>query len=109
MTKYISVDRVISIIRDHAQRVGNSNEIYQLAHLHILELIRSEAKNLAELSINGYPVSDLAVIADRLRKEGKEPELLEASNEVFLAGYKAAKDEIMRNLEESINKAIDRS
>lgn len=109
MDKYVNVNYIIAQISSHAQRVGTSNEMYQLAHSHIIDLIERQARSLDELSIYGYSVSDLALVAERLRKEKVEPHVLKADNEAFSSGYNAARGDFMRSLEESINKAIERS
>lgn len=114
MNKYVNIDALITEISDHGTRVSRGisetgREIYQLAHKHIIDLIERQARSLDELSIYGYSVSDLALVAERLRKEKVEPHVLKADNEAFSSGYKAARDDFMRSLEESINKAIERS
>lgn len=107
MDKYISIDSAINAIRVHKESVAPHNDIYQLAHDHIIELLsRQEALELEELRILGYRVKDLAVIAERIRKDNIDPRVLEADNEAFLEGYKLAHDEFNQSIEQSINKII---
>ena len=106
MDKYVNVNYILAKISSHAQRIGTNNDMYQLAHLHIIELIEKEAKEIDEISIYGYPVSQLALVAARLRKEGKDTFTVKADNEAFLDGYAAARTEILSQIEQSLNKTI---
>ena len=61
----ISRDNIIAEIRDHARRVGTDNDLYQLAHDHIIRIIQ------------------------------RAPAVAIADSESFLSGYKITKDYIL--------------
>lgn len=113
----VSKRQIIDEIRAHAQRVGVENDLYQLAHYHIISLIERapaadpwfmDLEQIEESFIMGYRVKDLIVIAERLRQDKNfiDPIVLKADNEAFLEGYKLAYDELNRSIEQSINKII---
>lgn len=103
----IDKNKAIAEIRDHAQRVGSDNDIYQLANNHVIRIISElPTVDAEETMILGYRIKDLAIIAARLRKDNIDPIVLKADNEAFLDGYKAARDEFDKSIEQSINKII---
>ena len=55
-----------------------------------------------EAMILGYRIRDLAITADRIRKEGMEPWKLRNSTEDFMAGYEMARNEMDKAMAESI-------
>lgn len=59
-----------------------------------------------DIYILGYRVKDLVVIAERLRKDKVDPQVLRADNEAFLEGYKHARDEFQASIEKSIESII---
>lgn len=104
-----TVERVIELIENHKSVVAPHNEYYQLAHDHIIKLIRRKEvyPDLDNIYIEGYRLKDLVIIAERLRKDKLKPQVVMAANEAFLDGYKAAREEFNKALEESVNRIIE--
>ena len=113
----VSKGQIIKEIRAHAQRVGVDNELYQLAHDHIIRIIEQmtpadpycmDLEQLSESFVCGYRVKDLIVIAERLHnnKNFIDPIVLNANNDAFLEGYKVAYEEFKASIEKSINQII---
>ena len=113
----VSKRQIIKEIRAHAQRVGIKNNLYQLAHDHIIRIIEQmipadpDCMDLEQLSVAficGYRVKDLIVIAERLHnnKNFIDPIVLGANNDAFLEGYKLAYDEINASINKSIESII---
>lgn len=109
-TKIFTETQLVKLIEDHKLKVAPHNEYYQLAHDHIIRLIKDTTPDLLidSIYIGGYRVKDLIVVAERLHKEDREPLVVEAANEAFLAGYKMAQADFNKSLEESINNFIGR-
>lgn len=63
--------------------------------------------DLESMSIYGYPVKDLAILAQRIHSDGLDPQTLRNSNEDYIAGYKRAYEESNKALEDAINKMVD--
>lgn len=63
--------------------------------------------DLEAMSIYGYPVKDLAILAQRMHSDGLDPLTLRNSNEDYIAGYKRAYEESNKALEDAINKMVD--
>lgn len=105
---YINKEELISDILRHKQNVGQGIDIYQLAHDHIIQIVKLQnvIDDPEDVTILGYRVKDLVVYAERLRLEKKSPYVLKADTDDFLAGYEAAREEINKQLEDSINKMI---
>lgn len=105
---YINKEELIADIAGHKQRVGVNNDFYQLAHDHIIQIVNLQKAytDPEEFFIFGYRVKDLVVIAERLRKDKVDPQVLRADNEAFLEGYKHARDEFQASIEKSIKSII---
>ena len=105
---YINKEALIADIAGHKQRVGVNNDFYQLAHDHIIQIVNLQKAydDPEECFILGYRVKDLVVIAERLRKDKVDPQVLRADNEAFLEGYKHARDELQASIEKSIESII---
>lgn len=105
---YINKEELISEIRDHAKRIGSGDfDLYQLAHDHIIRIVSEMPPvDFEDIFILGYRVKDLVVIAERIRKDKVDPQVLRADNEAFLEGYKHARDEFQASIEKSIESII---
>lgn len=109
MAKYINLESAIAAIRSHSQRVGQNNDFYQLAHDHIIDVLKREPSyDEEEITLYGYRAKDLVIVAERLRKDNIDPIVLKGNNEEFLEGYKHAQAEIKQSLEESIRRIVSR-
>ena len=105
-TEILTKELVIETIKAHKERIGTGNDLYQLAHAHIIRLIKESTFqiDLNSIFIEGYRLKDLIVLAERLRREEREPKVVEAANEAFLSGYKMANEDFKRSLDEAIIK-----
>ena len=63
--------------------------------------------DLETMSIYGYPVKDLFILAQRIHSDGLDPQTLRNSNEDYIAGYKRAYEESNKALEDAFNKMLD--
>ena len=109
ITKLYTEKQLIELIENHKSVVAPHNEYYQLAHDHIIILIKESRLevDLNNIYIEGYRLKDLLVIAERLRKDYMEPRLLEADNETFLAGYKMASEDFLKSIDEAVKKIME--
>lgn len=63
--------------------------------------------DIETMSIYGYPVKDLFILAQRMHSDGLDPQTLHNSNEDYIAGYKRAYEESNKALEDAFNKVLD--
>ena len=68
---------------------------------------RFSYNDMESMSIYGYPVKDLAILAQRMHSDGLDPLTLRNSNEDYIAGYKRAYEESNKALEDAFNKMLD--
>lgn len=68
---------------------------------------RYSYNDLEAMSIYGYPVKDLAILAQRMHSDGLDPLTLRNSNEDYLAGYNRAYEESNKALEDAFRKMFD--
>lgn len=72
----ISKAEVIKAIEDHKKRIGTDSDLYQLAHDHIIRIVKAI----------------------------QPPRVLKADNDTFLVGYEAARDEISSRIRDTVDK-----
>lgn len=63
--------------------------------------------DLEAMSIYGYPVKDLAILAQRMHSDGLDPLTLCNSNEDYLAGYRRAYEESNKAIEDAFHNMFD--
>lgn len=108
MTKYIRLDKAIEEIRKHGERIGSENEVYQLAHYHIIKLLENiDYIESEDMDIGGYRAKDLVITAERLRKDNIDRYIIKADNAAFMEGYTRAQEEFKQSLEDCVNNIVN--
>lgn len=74
----ISKAEVIKAIEDHKKRIGTESDLYQLAHDHIIRIVKAI----------------------------EPPRVLKADNDTFIAGYEAIREDISSIIKIDVDKVI---